>query len=31
LSGLVTLGKLDGGVEALREAGPLKVRIEFAE
>jgi hypothetical protein len=30
-NGLVTLGKLDGGVEALREPGPLKVRIELAE
>ncbi|WNG43730.1 hypothetical protein F0U60_06185 [Archangium minus] len=30
-SGLVTLGKLDSGVEALREPGPLKVRIELAE
>ncbi|WP_233261428.1 cyclophilin-like fold protein [Vitiosangium sp. GDMCC 1.1324] len=30
-TGLVTLGKLDGGVEALREPGPLKVRIELAE
>jgi hypothetical protein len=30
-NGLVTLGRLDGGVEALREPGPLKVRIELAE
>ncbi len=30
-SGLVTLGKIDGGVEALREPGPLKVRIELVK
>ncbi|QRN93560.1 hypothetical protein JRI60_30825 [Archangium violaceum] len=30
-SGLVTLGKIDGGVEALREPGPLKARIELVK
>jgi hypothetical protein len=30
-SGLVTLGRLDSGVEALRRRGPLNVKIEFME
>jgi hypothetical protein len=30
-SGLITLGMLDGGVEALRKPGPLQVRFERAE
>ncbi|MDY7227033.1 cyclophilin-like fold protein [Hyalangium rubrum] len=30
-SGLITLGTLDGGVEALRKPGPLQVRFERAE
>jgi hypothetical protein len=30
-SGLVKLGKLDSGVDALRQRGPLKVNVERIE
>jgi hypothetical protein len=30
-NGLITLGTLDGGVEAMRKPGPLQVRFERAE
>ena len=30
-TGLVKLGAIDGGAEALRRAGPLSVKIELAE
>jgi hypothetical protein len=30
-NGLILLGKLDGGIEVLRAAGPLDVKIERAE
>jgi hypothetical protein len=29
--GLIQLGKLDGGIEVLRAAGPLEVRVELAK
>ena len=29
--GLIKLGTLDGGLEALRAAGPLEVKVELAK